>query len=180
YFKDKLARENAEKPGTPGRENLLRSLAYWNELRGQIGRNYAVEYGLGDVYLHLGENDLALGQLQSAVDNSAKHLEMLYDTSRALSRDLRKRIEILSDLYNNLGVAEMGMVLKNREPAYYRRSAVNHFINAIDLKERLSLPRGIPTANFQLLKQGKNPDFRDLQIADENLPKRLDFRAEEK
>lgn len=180
YFKDKLARENAEKPGTPGRENLLRSLAYWNELRGQIGRNYAVEYGLGDVYLHLGENDLALGQLQAAVDNSSKHLEMLYDTSRALSRDLRKRIEILSDLYNNLGVAEMGMVLKNREPAYYRRSAINHFINAIDLKERLSLPRGIPTANFQLLKQGKNPDFRDLQIADENLPKRLDFRAEEK
>ena len=160
------------------------SLLYWNDLSENISlnKNYLSDYALGLSYLYLEKYDLArsvflvhLNDLQQDYKDYQRNTE---DNIVPLE-ELKRRVYVLSDIYNNLGVIDLKESLNNGEVLnrHVFQESLNYFIDSIVIKDKLGLLPTVPNSNFHALNDlSPNRDLKNyFQISDQFLTKSLLF-----
>ncbi len=177
YINYEMGKANTS--GEARKINYEKALVYWNELAENISleKSYLVDYNLGLVYLSMEKYDLAASTFFLHLNELENNYRDFKNNQDNFVLELERRIEILSDIYNNLGVIELnkslvGQTVIDKETF---QSSLNYFINSISTKNELGLLSTIPTSNFHTLNDTSlNQNIKSaLQISDQSLPKNL-------
>ncbi len=154
---------------------LERALVYWNELLAhpQLQHRYILDYAAANTYLRLGRYALAEAKTQQAITELSASYEHYTKHEGAVTEELHHQVSILSDLYNNLGVAKAEQrELVSSNPYALKQAALENFINAIIIKNKLELLSGPTHANFNTLNY-ESQERRGFLIADQYIPDEL-------
>ena len=157
----------------PKNKDLLESMRYWTELNHLWGKEDAVNYAIGNTYLRLGRHRLAIAEYNNMSDKLQPSWRDYQKYSGAVSGDVRKKVEILSDLYHNLSVAQMGLAYQNIRSVKNKTEALNNVIDAIEMKDKIGLLKGASVANYGRINNANIKDLAPYKIADNYLPKTL-------
>ncbi len=160
------------------------SLLYWNDLSDNISldKNYLSDYALGLSYLYLEKYDLARSTFLvhlSDLRQNYQDFQRNEENNLISLEELKNRIYVLSDIYNNLGVIDLKESFDNGEVLNRNvfQESLNYFIDSIVIKDKLGLLPTIPNSNFHALNDlSPNSDLKDyFQISDQFLNKSLLF-----
>ena len=174
YLSYREVEEGSEIDVRVRRQKLTQCLNYWMELADRKKRHYLLEYAIGNTYLRLGEFDLAQAKYLANLPDLGHYLDQYIEASGDVTPDIRRRIEVLSDIYNNLSVAHMARALKGERPRANTQKALECVIDAIELKNKLGLAKGIPQVNFNRINDARIRDATSLLVADRHLLRTMD------
>ena len=144
------------------------SLDYWKELDFFENNKY-VQYGMGNCYMKLKNYNLAIAQYLVAIKGLDKYVEEYSLNEGDVSIETRQNIYLLSDLLNNLAVAQMIQSYRGIDRDDNRKKALLNVIQSIDLKEKLKLKKGIVNHNFNEINRNREQAINNLIISDEFL-----------
>lgn len=111
-----------------------------------------ISYIKGNIFLRLKNYDLALVEYQNSLDSLEPFMEYYTSKEGDVDEDVKNKLKILSDVYNNMGVADVSKYYISSDMSY-KVKALNNFINSIDLKNNLSVLKGKPSVNFSMLSR---------------------------
>lgn len=165
-------------------KHFKRSITFWSELAklNIKGKNYLVDFNLGTGYLYLQEYEMAEIFYESNLELLEPTVKYFNNKNDIFIRETgfkREELQILSDTYNNLAVAQIG---KNSSgsptPIDINGEAIEYFISSIILKDKIGDFKGIPYANFNTLNDYPKNNLafikqRPFRIADTSIPKSI-------
>ncbi|HMA99576.1 MAG TPA: hypothetical protein VKS21_01180, partial [Spirochaetota bacterium] len=148
--------------------DLRKSLNYWKELQDITGGNYFLDYLIGNTYLRLNDYHLAESKYRGCMGQLKKYMAV-YEYNRGnVDKYITDRIEVLSDLYNNIAVARMGQAFSRDKPYQNRKLALKYLADSINMKDKLSgIRKSIPQVNFARLHNQQLQNTDKLKIADD-------------
>ncbi len=152
-------------------ESYREAFNYWQELSDRYPNNYLSSYVSGLAYLSLKEYDLAEAQFRVTFDLLKRYINVYKENGGSVAKEIKQKVEVLTDLYNNIAIAQMGKSYQNIRPVYNRQKSLKNLINAISLKDQMGLTKGIPIANYNLINHSKNTSINNFIIANNFLPK---------
>ena len=147
-------------------DQLKLSLNYWIEVKERRGDSYLISYAIGNTYLRLREYDLALAEYQIGQAKLRKYLKNYKNNLNGATPDIKNKLGVLSDIYNNIAVAKMGKSYDNLEIMVNKQRALQYLIDSIELKEKLKLIKGAPLANFNRINDANIKSLDSFKIAD--------------
>ncbi len=165
-------------------KHFKRSITFWSELAklNIKEKNYLVDFNLGTGYLYLQEYEMAEIFYESNLELLEPTVKYFNNKDDIFIRETgfkREELQILSDTYNNLAVAQIG---KNSSgsptPVDINGEAIEYFISSIILKDKIGDFKGIPYANFNTLNDYPKNNLafvnqRPFRIADSSIPKSI-------
>lgn len=132
------------------RSMLLENLENWVALSELEGETMEISYFMGNVFLEMGEPELAAAQYRLVQQSAQPFLEKFLLNPSDVGKDVLGKLQILSDVCNNLGVSYVRSP-SSRKLKNTRNISMKHFIDSIDIKDRLRMDSGTPKANFNRL-----------------------------
>ncbi|BBM88508.1 hypothetical protein COTS27_00188 [Spirochaetota bacterium] len=156
-------------------EKLQKALTYWNQLLAdpRITKRYVLDYAIANAYLLLGRYQLAEAKIEQGITELIASYNHYTEANGKVTDPVITEVSILSDLYNNLGIVKAEQRAQQRDNPYLlKQAALENFINAITIKDKLSLLRGHSYANFNTLNY-ENKEQRGFLLTDEYMPSEL-------
>ena len=157
----------------PKREKFKKSLTYWNTLKDLVGDTYLVNYAMGNTYLRLNELSLAEAEFKHSLEKLKGFYEVYKFNSGNVTKDVRNKVEVMSDVYNNLAVTQMAKAYGNLKPIHNKKDALVNVMNAIDLKDRMRIEKGIAQANFNRMNDPRIDSVTHFKISDKYIPRTI-------
>ena len=171
YYQSALGQEGVSVLSKDKR--LSESLSYWTELSRIWDQHYLLNFAKGNTYLRLGKHRLAIAEYESIKDDLLPAWEAYQSYSGSVTKDVQEKASVLSDVYNNLALAQMGAAFNRIDPVKNKTEALNNIINAIDMKDKMRVVKGTPIANFNRINDPQVKDIDQFKIADLHMPIRL-------
>lgn len=168
-YYDNVKRNGQGSSSIKPREQLKLSLNYWMELRARRGESYLNSYAIGNAYLRLKEYDMAEAEYEISKKELEKYLPYYSVNLADLTADIKKRFEVLSDIYNNIAVAKMGKSYENRQPLANRQQAMQYLVESIELKDKMGILKGAPIANLNRVNNREVRSIDTFKIADNHI-----------
>ncbi len=150
------------------KHDYLKSIEKWENAKLLLQKNFkenpVVDYAMGNAYLKLNKNELAISEYEDGVDYCIEKLGV-YPTLSPENTEVKELLTLLSSIYNNLGVAYYN--IGNEKQALY------YFWKAIESAKKLGYSNENPAARINVQYVLKKPaGINSLQII-EDIPKTI-------